>query len=114
MNTTFSASFTLMNDMHICFDAYSEHCCFCRAESLKGIFPNADDNEVLINNNPNEYERVTYFFHFSLDHIHSNQWGELVGVLTKEFHCLLTFDGWWDIYVPMQFVKQLNLTSNLW
>lgn len=111
MNTTFSATFTLMNGTHTCFDAYSEHCAFVSAESLKNIFPDADSYEIEIEGSCNEVDKVTDFFHFSFDHIHPNEWGGLISALSNEFRCYLTFDGWWDIYVPVQFVKQLNLVQ---
>ena len=111
MNTTFTASFTLMNGTHTCYDAYSEHCSFVRAEDLKDLFPNADDYEIEIEGSYNEVDKVTDFFHFSFDHVDSELWGGYIDVLSREFRCYLTFDGWWDIYVPVQFVKHLNMVQ---
>lgn len=113
--TTFSGNFSLMNEMHTCFDGRSEHCYFIPAKDLKSpTFPDADEFEIQTNSTPNEYEKVTDFFHFSFDYKHPNEWGVAIDALTREFHCLVTFDGWWDVYVPAQYVKQLNLISNLW
>ena len=112
MNTTFSASFTLMNCQHTFFDAYSDHCAFVRAEDLKGIFPDADSYEIEIEGSNNELDnKVTDFFSFSFDNIHSNDWGGYIDTLTKEFRCYLRFDGWWDIFVPVQFVKHINMVQ---
>ena len=111
MKTTFSASFTLMNGQHICFDAYSEHCAFVSAEDLKDLFPDAESYEIEIEGSCNEVDKVTNFFHFSFDHIHPNEWGGYIDALTKEFRCYLRFDGWWDIFVPVQFVKHINMVQ---
>lgn len=109
--TTFSASFTLMNGTHSCFDAYSEHCHFVEAESLKIIFPDADSYEIEIEGGYEDETKVTSFFHFSFDNIHPNEWGGYIDVLAKEFRCYITYDGWWDIFVPVQFVKHINMVQ---
>jgi hypothetical protein len=112
MNTTFSASFTLMNCQHTFLDAYSDHCAFVRAEDLKGIFPDADSYEIEIEGSNNELDnKVTDFFSFSFDNVHPNDCGGYIDVLTKEFRCYLRFDGWWDIFVPVQFVKHINMVQ---
>ena len=108
ITTTLTADFVLANEHDTYLNLYSEHCWFVDKKHLESTF-GAFDGEILINDKP---QQVTEFFHFSLESIESASTGALVQALTTEFRCLLTFDGWWDIYVPIQFLKELKIESS--
>jgi len=105
MSTLLCADFTLVKDGKTIWKGYSEHCCFVSAGSLTGTF---EMNEFVLNDD--QETRVSRFFGFSLESIDMDQWGSVVQLLTSSnIGCLIMFNGWWYIYVPVQFVHSLTL-----
>lgn len=106
MSTLLWADFILAKDGQTIYEGCSEHCCFVSAGSLKDQF---EINEFVLKDGDRE-TRVTEFFTFSLESVDTDQWGSVVQLLTSSnIGCLIMFNGWWYIYVPVQFLHSLTL-----
>ena len=109
MSTLLCADFTLVKDGKTIWKGYSEHCCFVSAGSLKGHFEL--DEFVLMDRD--QETRVSDFFSFSLESVDPAEIGSIIQLLTSSnIGCLISFNGWWDIYVPVQYLDSLfNISS---
>lgn len=110
MSALLCADFILAKDGQTIYEGYSEHCCFVGAGSLKGQF---EMDEFVLNDGDRE-TRVTDFFSFSLESIDTDQWGSVVQLLTSSnIGCLIIFNGWWYIYVPVQYLDSMSNISSI-
>lgn len=100
MSPCLCANFTLIKDGIPFYEGYSEHCYF----------------EVLSQEQKNrlglcdmEWFGGSDFFSFSLESVVPEKWGKVIGLLTENIPCIIQFNGWWDIYVPIQYVESIKL-----
>jgi hypothetical protein len=110
MNPTFYSEFTITNYLDLNYEGKSEHCQLVTYSEIEGIFPSLKNGHQYIEVNGEEFKVVGYFC-FSFDHVDntSKGWGELIRTLSNEFNCLIMCDnGWWDVYVPIQYLKHMN------
>lgn len=106
MSVCLCADFSLVKDGKTIYNGYSEHCYFTREDDhLKTQFE-MQDGFIL---NDDQGTRVTEFFNFSLESVSPAEVGEVIVLLTQEIPCLIMFNGWWEIYVPIQYVGSLSL-----
>ena len=110
MNTLLCADFVLAKDGQVIYEGYSEHCCFVSASSLKDHF---ELDEFILMNGDQEI-RVTDFFSFSLESVYPAEIGSIIQLLTSSnIGCLISYNGWWDIYVPVQYCDSLFNISGI-
>ena len=109
MSTLLCADFILAKDGQTIYEGYSEHCCFVGAGSLKGQFEM--DEFVLMDGD--QETRVTDFFSFSLESVDPAEIGSIIQLLTSNFGCLISYNGWWDIYVPVQYLDSMSNISGI-
>ena len=109
MSALFCADFILAKDGKTIYEGYSEHCCFVDAGLLKGHFEMDEfvlmdgDQEIIVSN----------FFSFSLESVDSAEIGSIIQLLTSNFGCLISYNGWWDIYVPVQYLDSMSNISGI-
>lgn len=110
MSTLLCADFILAKDGKTIYEGYSEHCCFVDAGSLKGHFEL--DEFVLMDGD--QETRVTDFFSFSLESVDPAEIGSIIQLLTSSnIGCLISYNGWWDIYVPVQYLDSMSNISSI-
>ena len=110
MSTLLCADFILAKDGQTIYAGYSEHCCFVDAGSLKGHFESDEfilldgDQEIIVSN----------FFSFSLESVDPAEIGSIIQLLTSSnIGCLISYNGWWDIYVPVQYLDSMSNISGI-
>lgn len=109
MCTLLCASFIIAKDGQTIYKGYSEHCCFVSAGSLKDQF---EMNEFILMDGDQEI-MVSDFFSFSLESVDPAEIGSIIQLLTSSnIGCLISYNGWWDIYVPVQYLDSMfNISS---